>query len=161
MIILALDLAGKTGYAVLDFKSKKEKLLDKGVIKVNPKDDYRSRFLHLNYELKQLIHKVEPDLIVIEELHSTRNAKTTMLLGMYLGVVFITIPKEIPIHTVNVISARQKVLKSLGRRVTKEDVFEWVTKRHSLKEFSFKKDNDITDAIFIAYHAYHQLTDCS
>jgi Holliday junction resolvasome RuvABC endonuclease subunit len=158
MRVLSLDVASKTGYAVFEVKNKKEKLIETGVIAVPMKDDYRGRFIQLNYKLKDLINRVKPDLVSIEELHSTRNAKTFCLLAMYLGVVHLTIPTSTSIKTINATSARSKIFKDLGHKPPKRDeikeaVFNWAVDRYKLTDFNVKDHNDITDAILVGYYS--------
>jgi Holliday junction resolvasome RuvABC endonuclease subunit len=112
-----------------------------------------------------LIEKFKPDLVAIEEIHMTRNAKSTILLGMYGGVVILAVPDNIKLDTVNAESAKKVVLKnhfSLIRKgkATKEDVFNWAVNLFDLKEFKFKSENDITDSILVAYYSMLYLNSC-
>jgi len=150
--VLGLDVAGTTGYSLLEIKENKINLLEYGTVKIRPKDKYHTRLIDLHFQIKDLIKKFKPDIVAIEELHSSRNVKTTVLLGMYLGVVYLAVPKNIQIEPVNANKARAAVVKINRKgKVKKEDVFEWAVKKYDLNKLVFDKDNDITDSILLSY----------
>ena len=151
--VLAIDAATKTGYALIE----DGKYIKGGYIKLKSKDDYRLRLRNLFCKIKGLVEELDPDLVVAEEVHSTRNAKTTILLAMYLAAVLLAVPDDVNLRTINLISARYSILKGQGR-VSKEDVFNWAVKKYDLKDFKFKSDNDITDAILLAHYGFSELT---
>ena len=117
--VLAFDVATTTGYALID----RGELIDSGYFKLKDKD-YRLRFIQLFKQVRDLIKQHSPDLVVIEEVHSTRNVKTTILLAMYVGVSMLAVPEDFKLQTANLVSARYSILKGQGR-VNKEDVFNW------------------------------------
>ena len=155
--VLGLDLATRSGYSVI---SSNYKLLETGVIQLDPKSTHRKRFFDFYNEIKLLVKEHSPDLVVIEELHRSRNLNTTKLLAGFLAIALLVIPKKVEVITCHQATAKKDIVKpALGRaKLTKEDVFEWAKSEYRLNEYNFKDHNDITDSILMAHWGVDQLT---
>lgn len=125
------------------------------------KPPHRERFTTWSTELKKLYKEHRPDLIVVEELHVDRNLNTMKILCGLLTVTVTSLPKESKIVMCHQGTAKKDVVKPyIGRaKLNKEDVFKWATEVYNLKDFKFKKQNDVTDAILVAHWAAFHLTE--
>lgn len=166
--ILALDVATKTGYAYFH----NNELITHGVIELKSKDDHRKRFKDLRKEVKSIIGDLKPNIVILEGVYRDLNVQTTALLNQYRGVVIEALPLAIKYHSVKTTQARAEVIpknykpkyklqnlidvknnnlnKGLKKKEKKIMAFNWVIEQYNLKDFSFEKDNDITDAIILA-----------
>lgn len=95
---------------------------------------------------------------MIEELHVDRNLNTMKILCGLLTMTIVTIPKKGKLLMCHQGTAKKDVVKPyIGRaKLNKEDVFKWATETYSLKQFKFKDQNDVTDAILVAHWALHR-----
>ena len=91
-------------------------------------------------KLTKILDKLKPSHIVIEEPFFGRNIKVCMLLSYYGGVAQATVYDVLKVKPF-IIS--NKKVKSYFKAKTKEDLFcVWDN-----DEWTFKKDNDISDAL--------------
>lgn len=153
MRVLGLDVATCTGFALMDSPNK---LIEYGTIKLKSKDNYRVRFKKLRLAILLLIDKFKPDLVVLEtalimggKRHFTAG-KTIAYLNNLRGIVLELVPDEVGLESVNVRTARKQVLRN--GKLTKEQTFHLIVSLFTLKDFEFKKHNDITDAILLAQY---------
>jgi Holliday junction resolvasome RuvABC endonuclease subunit len=148
--VLGLDLSSSTGYAVFNGR---EELVSYGKI-VLPKSTppHAERFQVWREEFIKLCEAYEPSVIVIEELHMTRNLNTMKILCGLLAVTAMVAPEGLEFVMCHQSTAKKDIVKpALGRaKLNKEDVFNWAVQEYDLKDFTFKRDNDITDAILVA-----------
>ena len=152
MRVLGLDVATKTGFAVLQDSD----IIDTGIIKLNSKHDYRTRLQCLRNSVLKLLEEHNPDVVALEAVYTTnnrqrQNVKTVALLNQMRGVVVECIPQDIEVVDVYNRTAKKQVMGSGS--CTKQQVFDWVVKVYKLKEFTFNKHNDITDAVLVALYA--------
>lgn len=154
MDILALDISSvSTGYAFY----KKGKLKDKGVLVMSKIKRHSERLSFFNEEIVKLVEKFSPEMIAVEDIYKGRNPKTHKVLALYHGIVYklsydffdsdpiVMYPSEIR----SILSDEfDVVLKKKGVK-DKELTFDFIKKHFNLESYTFKKDNDITDAIAI------------
>lgn len=77
MKILGLDTStSATGFAILNEK----KIIESGVIKPSKKDDAIKRIIYIEKEIMRLSDKYRPQIIVIEEMVTFRNANSLRVL---------------------------------------------------------------------------------
>lgn len=81
-----------------------------------------------------------------------RNMNTAKILIGLLTITVITVPETIPVVMCHQATAKKDIVKpALGiAKLSKEDVFNWAVEKYSLEDLTFKKHNDITDAILVA-----------
>jgi Holliday junction resolvasome RuvABC endonuclease subunit len=159
-LALGLDLATSTGFAVIDGE---ENLVDCGILDLGKGAPHPVRFLTLYKELKRLVKEHQPSIVVVEELHCGRNVNSTKLLGGFLAVVVVALPRKIAFHTCHQSTAKSQVVREETgiSQPTKEDVFDWAKDRYSLVDYTFKKHSDVTDAILVALWGIRKLTNNS
>ena len=157
IVVLGLDLATRTGYAILNDKGK---LLKADYMQLSVKSTHRQRFKHLHSFLVDLTDTYSPDFVVIEELHHSRNINTTRLLGGYLAVALLSIPEDVEVVPCHQGTAKKDIVKPyLGRAsLNKEDVFNWAVAQYNLDDYTYDTNNDVTDAILMAHWGIGKLT---
>jgi len=125
------------------------KLGDYGIIKTSPKFNRSERLLLFKNELVSLIIMYKPTAIVIEDTFSGLNPKTLKILSEFAGVAKETCQQFAKIDPY-VISTN--TVKAYFKTKTKEDMFDVVVELlgFDIDKWTFKKDNDIIDAIAMA-----------
>lgn len=148
MKIIGLDIAQKTGYSVLD----NGKLIEYGLFTVkltqNPDKD-KLEFKKFRKFILDLLFQHSPDFIVFEYIFMGRDPKVVGNLNQLRGIATECIPIDITIGTDHLARMR-KIVLGQGKRHDKKDVFKYITQKYNLLDLKFYKDNDKTDAIFLA-----------
>lgn len=143
----------KAGFAVLDQDGK---LLDKGQISKAKDMTEGEGYLHHYRTYKDIIEKYNVTHIGCEDQFSSVNKDTFKKLSRMSGcVIMLADEMEIPLSMYYPVSWR-KLTHSRGD-ATKDDTLWWVEQKYGLK--LLKKENDISDAIGIAYATYTQVMD--
>lgn len=142
--VLSLDIsASSTGWSYV-FGANDIKNF--GFIKTKPKLDTAERLYVFREELEDVFHTCKPSHIVIEDVYSGLNVKTLKLLSKFAGIA-----EEMCFRKAGVAPyiISNKTVKAYFKTKTKEDVFYFLIDilGWSEEEVSFKKDNDLTDAI--------------
>lgn len=152
MKILSFDVsAASTGWAFTDGKKFKY-----GFIKTSPKNSRPERLTIFREEIVKLLKKLKPSHVVMEDLFYGLNPKTLIILAKFAGIVeeccnsVANIEPHI-MHT-NTVKAYFKVKN-------KENVFNCVKDIFELKDFTFKKHNDLTDALAMLLCYCDQISD--
>lgn len=79
-----------TGYGVIDFSPTKSRLIDAGVIRLNPKHDVASRLVELERELIDIFQEHKPAVCAVEELYAHyKHPRTAILMGHARGVILL------------------------------------------------------------------------
>ena len=139
--VLSLDVsAACTGWCIIHSNS----FIKYGTIKANSKEDSATRLLSFRQQLISILNEYKPTHIIIEDVYSGLNVRTLKLLSEFAGVAKETC-KEFTEITPYVIS--NNTVKSYFKVRTKEELFYFVTDIFDNDTWSFKKDNDIVDAI--------------
>ena len=118
MIILGIDTALRTtGYGVIDVDGKRITAKDCGIIRNKPKVPVSECLRCLAGGVNELVQLYLPDIAAIEGTFYSRNAKTSMLLGMAKGAVVSTLAgADIPIYEYAPRKAKQVVVGSGASR---------------------------------------------
>lgn len=91
MIILGIDPGiGRMGYAIVKTDGPKAALVGCGCITTPPKTEDAQRLLEIKRDLDTIIKKWKPEILCIESLFFTTNAKTAMSVGQARGVAIVT-----------------------------------------------------------------------
>lgn len=151
-IILALDVSSSsTGYAVFKKGRWTKAKNSYGVIKTSSSMTLGARLCKFRDEVEELIDRVKPTHIVIEDVFSGRNVKTMKLLARFNGVAIELSKRKIDTEPLIVLTASVRKFLKCGR--SKEEAFSYICDRYSL-DWKFKKTNDITDAISLALYLH-------
>ena len=79
-----------TGYGVIDYHPFRPKLVDGGVIRLNPKASLADRLVELEAELDGLLAEHKPDAVAVEQLYSHyAHPRTAILMGHARGVILL------------------------------------------------------------------------
>ncbi len=88
MIILGIDPGfGRLGFGCIVSKRGRLCAVDYGIISTSLTLNFADRLLELECDLEEIISKHQPDLVAIEKLYFTKNAKTAMDVAESRGVV--------------------------------------------------------------------------
>jgi len=150
IISLGLDISSHTGYAVLE----DGELIDYGCFHLKSKDSYKLRYKDFRKEVRRLMVKHKPSVVVLEGVYVNMagkgrgNPKTAAYLNALRGIAVECIPVKTEYLSIQVKKVRKEVLGS--GNATKEDVFNWAVKKYNLVDLIFSKDNDITDSVLLS-----------
>lgn len=155
-IILGLDVSSiSTGWAILKHgRFYKREGVDYGIIKGNPKLKPANRLSLFRKEIAEIISKTKPDYIVIEDTFSGPNRKTFKVLCRFGGVAM---EVSRTIGGVEPIIVPVTSLRAVWGTQVKKEIFNKVVSKYKLDHFEFDRDNDITDAIAIAWYTHRIL----
>jgi len=89
-----------TGYGVIDFHPTKPKLIDAGVVRMNPKKPIPERLLELETELEGIFAEHKPAACGVEQLYSHyAHPRTAILMGHARGVILLVAQRhKVAIH---------------------------------------------------------------
>lgn len=165
MIYLGLDASTtKTGYAIFD----DDKLIEYGCIKPKSTLHWRERIAKMGEEIATIIGRFDVDEIIIEDVplmekKKVPNQKVSMMLGAVQGMV-VTISSQLKVPVVYKLPSQWRSPLDLfdgTRNGTKRDEMKQKSIKLANKLFglqlewhspsSTKNDDDISDAILVAY----------
>jgi crossover junction endodeoxyribonuclease RuvC len=98
-LILGID-PGTTliGYGLLEFQNDKPRAVDCGVIRVNKKNAFPIQLQQIYQDITNLVKQTNPQVVAIEEVYVSQNAKTTLRLGHARGVILLaSVNQGIPV----------------------------------------------------------------
>jgi len=153
-VILALDVSSSsTGYAVLREGRWNKSGASYGMIVLPKKLSVSQRLVAFRDEIQALIRRVKPTSVVIEDVFRGPNVATMKLLARFNGVAIEISRRQVRKDPTVVLAVAARAALGCGRK--KEHAFSYVCERYSL-DWSFKKMNDVTDALVLALYQ-HQL----
>ncbi len=122
MLVLAIDPGfGRCGVAVLDGALGKSTLVMSACIETSAKDDFSTRLHIVGSTIEKLIESHTPDLIALEELYFTNNAKTALHVAEVRGMImYIAKQKNLALVEYNPLAI--KIAITGYGRATKEQV---------------------------------------
>ncbi len=90
MVIMGIDPGlSSTGYGVIEKKGDRLRALGFGGINTSSREKLSSRLAKIYGEVKALIEEYRPELVVIEELFFSSNARSAMVVGEARGGVIL------------------------------------------------------------------------
>ena len=94
-LILGIDPGtALIGYGLLEFENDKPKAVDCGVIRINKKYAFQIQLQKIYQEITNLLIKTNPQVVAIEEVYVSQNAKTTLRLGHARGVILLAVVNQ-------------------------------------------------------------------
>lgn len=148
-VILGIDPGiADTGFGII-LKDGHNNLscLGYGSIKTKAGTELADRLEIINVHLNKLIEKYQPNLISVEELFFSKNAKTALIVGQARGVVLLT-AKQNKVRLVEFTPLQVKQAVSTYGKADKLQVQKMVKLLLNLKEIP--KPDDAADALAIA-----------
>lgn len=153
MRILGIDPGTAiVGYGIIDTSHSGYRLVDYGCIRTSAEERIPERLKQIFYSIRQLIHKFQPECLVVEELFFNKNTKTALTVGQARGVILLAgVEHDLPIFEYTPLEVKQAVV-GYGR-ADKQQIQEMV--RLLLKLDNKPAPDDAADALAIAIcHAH-------
>ena len=148
MIILGIDPGlARTGFGLIEAEKGSLKALDYGCIFTSPKTPLTKRLKKVFLDIKNIIKKNKPDLIVIEELFFAKNAKTAIKVGQARGVAILACA-EAKCEITELTPLQVKMFLTSYGRASKKQIQQMVKLRLNLEETT--KPDDTADALALA-----------
>jgi crossover junction endodeoxyribonuclease RuvC len=148
MIILGIDPGlARTGFGVIEADHQNLKAVDYGCISTGPKTELTKRLKIIFLDLKGLIKKHKPDLIVIEELFFAKNAKTAIKVGQARGVAILACA-DANCEIAELTPLQMKVYLTSFGRASKKQIGQMVKIRLNLEKIP--TPDDTADALALA-----------
>ncbi len=89
-LVLGIDPGTRfVGYGVIRVEGNRFEAVDYGHFRVDPKLTFPLRLKQIHEDVSELIDKVNPDEVAVEEVFVSQNAKTTLKLGHARGVILL------------------------------------------------------------------------
>ncbi|NPV59514.1 MAG: crossover junction endodeoxyribonuclease RuvC [Actinobacteria bacterium] len=90
MIIMGIDPGlSSTGYGVVEKRGDVLRALGFGGIETSPRDTMSARLAKIYREVSELIGRYRPDLVVLEEIFFSANARSAMVVGQARGGIIL------------------------------------------------------------------------
>jgi crossover junction endodeoxyribonuclease RuvC len=90
MVILGIDPGfARVGWAVLKTQNSKQSVWNYGCIETSKDDELQERLVLVYKQICALIKKYKPEILAIEDLFFTTNAKTAFKVGEARGVIIL------------------------------------------------------------------------
>jgi crossover junction endodeoxyribonuclease RuvC len=153
MRVLGIDPGtARTGWAVLDQKKSKITAVGFGCFETKKEEGVSERLEKIFNEIKRLIQEYSPEMVAIEEVFFSSNAKTAFAVGQARGVIFLASQiKKVKNCSYSPLQIK-KVVTGYGR-AEKKEMGEKVVSILKLSEVP--KPDDTCDALAVALtHLY-------
>ena len=95
MRVLGIDPGTRcVGYGLIEVVDGRYTAIDYGVFRIDVKRRFPERLEQIYASIFDLLQRVRPDAVAVEEVYVSRNAKTTLRLGHARGVVLLAAVKN-------------------------------------------------------------------
>ncbi|HEV7500544.1 MAG TPA: crossover junction endodeoxyribonuclease RuvC [Vicinamibacteria bacterium] len=152
MIILGVDPGSvRTGYGAIETDGRRHRLLEMGIIAPSPRLELPLRLRTIHAGLAAVIARLRPDVLAVEDLFHSVNARSALVLGHVRGVVLLAgADAGLPVSAFP--PATVKVQVTGFGRAEKSQVAMMVSRILCLEE---QPAGDATDALAVALcHAH-------
>jgi crossover junction endodeoxyribonuclease RuvC len=90
VIILGVDPGSRhTGYGAIDTDGRRHRLVEMGVFSPREADALPLRLRHIHSRLSELIGRLRPEVMAVEDVFHARSARAALVLGQVRGVVLL------------------------------------------------------------------------
>jgi crossover junction endodeoxyribonuclease RuvC len=90
MVILGVDPGSlRTGYGAIDTDGRRHRLIEKGLLASSSRLSLPSRLRHIHDGIRELIVRLQPDVLAVEDVFHAANTRTALVLGHVRGVVLL------------------------------------------------------------------------
>ncbi len=153
MIILGIDPGtAVTGYGLIHVEGQRLRPVDYGVVRTSSELPLAQRLSIIYTHFAQLISSHRPDVVAVEELFFSRNARSALAVGHARGVALLAAAQE-GIPVVEYTPLQVKMVLTGHGRAAKEQVSYMVKLLLRLQEDI--RPDDITDALAVAITHAH------
>ena len=148
MIVLGVDPGSqRTGYGVVDTDGRRHRLVEQGTLAPGPRLSLPEKLRHIHVGLTDLIARVRPDALAVEDCFHAVNTRTALVLGHVRGVVLLAGAEAgLPVHEYPPATVKLQVTGS--GRAEKGQVAFMVTRLLTLERAA--EASDATDALAVA-----------
>jgi crossover junction endodeoxyribonuclease RuvC len=153
MIILGIDPGyARVGWGVLEVQNSEFRIKNYGCIETLKTSESQDRLVDIYKQVSVLIKKYKPDVLAIEELFFTNNAKTAFKVGEARGVIILAgAMQKIPVFSYTPLQV--KIAVTGYGNADKTQVGKMI--KAILKLKGIPKLDDVSDAIAVALtHAF-------
>lgn len=159
MIILGIDPGfAIVGYGVIRYENNRFSVVEYGAITTGSKEEMFSRFKKIHDALSEIIDRIKPDVMSIEELFFNSNQKTAINVAQARGVLLLAaLNRNIPVFEYTPLQIKQAIV-GYGR-AEKKQVQQMV--KMLLKLDEIPKPDDTADALAIAVCHAHSFSPMS
>lgn len=112
MRILGIDPGSQvTGFGVIDTDGTRHRLVEQGVIRTQPRSRFPEKLRSIHEKLVEVVERVSPDEVVVEDLFYATNVKSALKLGHVRGVVILAaVLRGIPVREYAPLEVKQAVV---------------------------------------------------
>lgn len=167
MRILAIDGAlNHSGWVLLDTTNGEgwdgAKASKYGIITPKTTMSLAFKLYYIKQELVKLTKSYKPDVIVFEDTYAGQNALTTARLNNAKGVILMTSYELLNKEPICVkATVARSCLGFKNGKDPKKEPWEFFKKRYQLKNISYEKGNDVTDAYVLGWwYIFSQKKEC-
>jgi len=148
MRVLGIDPGfDRLGYGVIELRGSTPTWISHGCLQTSKSDDYSLRLQQVRDAMKRVLEESKPEVVAVEQLFFSNNAKTAMKVGMARGVVLLAIADAgVPLVELTPNQVKQGIAGWGG--ADKKGVQMMVQRTLKLKEIP--KPDDAADALAIA-----------
>jgi len=153
MVVLGVDPGiGRCGWGIIETQNSKLKTRNYGCIETKPNSPVEERLLIISSEIEKIIKVGKPDVLSIEDLFFSSNAKTAFIVGQARGVILLSAGKnKLPVAIYTPLQVKM-ALSGYGR-ADKNQIGQMVKIILGLSKIP--KIDDTTDALAVAItHAF-------
>jgi crossover junction endodeoxyribonuclease RuvC len=148
MIVLGVDPGSqRTGYGAVETDGRRHRLLETGVLAPGSRLCLADRLRHIHAGLAELITRLRPDVLAVEDVFHATNTRTALVLGHVRGVVLLAGAQAgVPVHEYPPATVKQQVTGS--GRADKSQVAFMVTRMLAISPAA--PPGDAADALAVA-----------
>ena len=154
MIILGVDPGSRrTGFGVIEARGDVRRLIEQGTVTAPARGSFEERLHQIYRGIRDLIERIHPDVIAVEDIFHAVNARSALLLGHVRGVVLLAGAEAgLPVRAYSPATVKLEVTGS--GRAEKEQVAYMVARHLGLAGRG--QAGDAADALAVALcHARH------
>jgi crossover junction endodeoxyribonuclease RuvC len=124
MVILGVDPGSlRTGYGAIDTDGRRHRLIEKGLLASSSRLSLPSRLRHIHEGIRELIVRLQPDVLAVEDVFHAANTRTALVLGHVRGVVLLAGAEAgLPVHEFPPATVKQQVT-GFGRAEKRQVAF--------------------------------------
>ena len=151
--ILGIDPGfARVGWGVLEVQNSEFRIQNYGCVETSKDSNPQERLVDVYEQVLKITKKYKPDVLAIEELFFTSNAKTAFKVGEARGVIILAgAMQKIPVFSYTPLQVKMAIT-GYGR-AEKTQIGQMVKTLLKLKEIP--KPDDVTDALAVALtHAF-------
>jgi len=140
LLVLGIDPGTRfVGYGIVRVEGGNCQAVDYGFFRLDNKLLFPDRLKQIHEVVSGLIDRSRPDVVAVEEVYVSRNARTTLLLGHARGVILLAaVERAIPVAEYAPREIKQAVL---GRGGASKDQVQWmVAQMLSLEKEKLQED---------------------